>query len=90
LLLALYSAYHQQPIPKNVAATGTIDKDGNIKLIFGLREKVICAVKSGAEVLVMPESNYVKNLSLPLGYSEKIKKIHPVKTCNDLINLLFQ
>ncbi|RHZ36774.1 S16 family serine protease [endosymbiont GvMRE of Glomus versiforme] len=90
LLLALYSVYYQKPIPKNVAATGAINNDGSIEKIGGLREKLICAIKGGIEVLVMPEENYRKNLSLTPGYFEKIKKVHPVKSYRDLINLLFQ
>ena len=90
LLLALYSAFYKKPIPKNVAATGAIDNDGSIKSIGGLREKTMCAIKNGVDTLVVPEDNYIKNLSIPLGYYEKIKKVHRVTSYRDLINLLFQ
>jgi ATP-dependent Lon protease len=90
LLLALYSAYYQKPIPKNVAATGAINNDGSIKSIGGLREKTMCAIKNGVNILVIPEDNYIKNLSTPPSCYEKIKKFHRVTSYRDLINLLLQ
>ena len=54
LLLSLYSAYLQKPIPNNVAATGAVDKEGNIGAIGGLREKIIAAAETKNETLILP------------------------------------
>ncbi|CAJ0925030.1 7385_t:CDS:2 [Entrophospora sp. SA101] len=54
LLLALYSAYYQKPVPNDIAATGAVDKEGNIGAIGGLHEKIIATVEAGNKTLILP------------------------------------
>ena len=90
LILALYSAYYKIAIPSNVAITGTISNNGEITKIGGLREKMLCAFKNETEILIMPESNYRENLTFPITYFERLKKVCPVSSYKDLISLLYQ
>ena len=41
-----------------VAGTGTIEADGSVGGIGGIRQKVVAAEAAGADVLLVPESNY--------------------------------
>jgi hypothetical protein len=59
LLLALFSAYHQKPVPNTVVATGQLNEAGEIGIIGGLHEKIIAAVESGNKTLLLPANwNY--------------------------------
>lgn len=46
-----------------VAGTGTIDMAGTVGAIGGVRQKVIAAEAAGAEVMLVPRSNYDEALS---------------------------
>lgn len=41
-----------------VAGTGTIEADGSVGGIGGIRQKVVAAEAAGADVMLVPESNY--------------------------------
>ncbi|MGH8959097.1 MAG: PDZ domain-containing protein, partial [Acidimicrobiia bacterium] len=48
-----------------VAGTGTIDVDGNVGGIGGVRQKVVAAEAAGADVMLVPASNYEEALTAP-------------------------
>lgn len=48
-----------------VAGTGTIAPDGSIGGIGGIRQKVVAARAAGADIVLVPESNYEDALSAP-------------------------
>ncbi len=48
-----------------VAGTGTIAPDGSVGGIGGIRQKVVAAEAAGAEVLLVPASNYDDALTAP-------------------------
>jgi Lon-like protease len=50
-----------------VAGTGTIDTDGLVGGIGGVRQKVVAAEAAGARYLLVPESNYEAALTAPRG-----------------------
>ncbi|HEX2420632.1 MAG TPA: PDZ domain-containing protein, partial [Acidimicrobiia bacterium] len=48
-----------------VAGTGTIDAEGNVGGIGGVRQKVVAAEAAGAEVMLVPAANYEEALTAP-------------------------
>src|SRR5690606_15442456 len=48
-----------------VAGTGTVDVDGNVGNIGGVRQKVVAAEAAGAEYMLVPEGNYEAALTAP-------------------------
>jgi PDZ domain-containing protein len=46
-----------------VAGTGTIDIEGNVGPIGGIRQKVVAAEAAGAEVMLVPTDNYEEALT---------------------------
>lgn len=46
-----------------IAGTGTIDIEGNVGAIGGVRQKVVAAEAAGAEVMLVPASNYDEALT---------------------------
>lgn len=49
---------------KKIVGTGTIDIDGNVGEIGGVKYKLIVAVKNKADVFICPEENYTEALSV--------------------------
>lgn len=43
---------------ERIAGTGTIDKEGNVGPIGGIRQKVFAAIDSGARAVLVPAANY--------------------------------
>jgi PDZ domain-containing protein len=48
-----------------VAGTGTIDSEGNVGEIGGIRQKVVAAEAAGAEFMLVPAANYDEALTAP-------------------------
>lgn len=67
-----------------VAGTGTIDTDGNVGGIGGVRQKVVAAEAAGAEVMLVPESNHEAALTAPRTDLELV----PVATVGDALEFL--
>ncbi|MCL3838873.1 YlbL family protein [Aeromicrobium duanguangcaii] len=57
--LAIYDELTPGPLTggQNVAGTGTIDPDGNVGAIGGVRQKMAGAAKAGADVFLVPAQN---------------------------------
>ena len=58
--LAIYNSLVEEDITKGktVVGTGTIDIDGNVGAIGGVKYKLIGAVKNKADVFLVPKDNY--------------------------------
>lgn len=69
---------------RTVAGTGTIDLDGNVGSIGGIRQKVVAAEAAGAEVILVPKGNYDAARTAPRDSIE----IVPVATLDDAISFL--
>ncbi|HJU81048.1 MAG TPA: PDZ domain-containing protein [Acidimicrobiia bacterium] len=67
-----------------IAGTGTIDVDGNVGGIGGVRQKVVAAEAAGAEVMLVPASNYDEALTAPINGIELI----PVATLDEVLAAL--
>lgn len=67
-----------------VAGTGTIDLEGNVGSIGGIRQKVVAAEAAGAEVILVPRGNYESALTAP----RETIEIVPVATLEEAIEFL--
>ena len=67
-----------------VAGTGTIRGDGTVGAIGGIRQKVVAAEASGAELMLVPESNYEEALTAPRSSMELV----PVGSIDDALAAL--
>lgn len=67
-----------------VAGTGTIDAEGNVGGIGGVRQKVVGAEAAGAEYMLLPRSNYEAALTAPRTSMELV----PVDTIHDALAFL--
>jgi len=58
--LGIYNALSEEDITKGktIIGTGTIDSEGNVGEIGGVKYKLVGAYKSGAEVFICPKENY--------------------------------
>ena len=64
--LAIYNSLVSEDITKGktVIGTGTIDIDGNVGAIGGVKYKLIGAVREGADVFLVPSDNYEEALEV--------------------------
>lgn len=62
--LAIYNALTEKDITKGkiIAGTGTIDEDGNVGIIGGVKYKLSGAVKNKADIMLVPKDNYEEAL----------------------------
>lgn len=64
-----------------ISGTGTIDAEGNVGAIGGVRQKVVAAEAAGAEYMLVPQSNYEAALTAPRQAMELV----PVATVDDAL-----
>lgn len=69
---------------KVIAGTGTIDLDGNVGSIGGIRQKVVAAEAAGADIILVPEGNYESALTA----KHDAIDIVPVATLDEAIDFL--
>jgi len=72
---------------KKIAGTGTIDKNGNVGEIGGVKYKLIGAVKNKADLFLVPKENYEEAMKVKEENGYDIK-IVGVSTLKDAINTL--
>ena len=62
--LAIYNALTESDITKGnvIAGTGTIDNEGNVGIIGGVKYKLSGAVKNNADIMLVPKDNYEEAL----------------------------
>lgn len=89
MTLALYNSLVPEDITKGkiIAGTGTIDVDGNVGEIGGVRYKLIGAVYGKADVFLVPKENYDEAVSVKEEKGYDINIIE-VSTLSDAINTL--
>lgn len=64
-----------------VAGTGTIDVEGAVGAIGGVRQKVVAAEAAGADYMLVPQSNYEAALTAP----RSSLKLVPVSTLDEAL-----
>lgn len=90
LSLAIYSKINNVDLTngKNIAGTGTIDIDGNVGSIGGVKYKLAGAVKDNMDIFIVPNGpNYKEAIKEKKKHNYKIK-IYGVNTFDDAINIL--
>ena len=87
--LAIYNRLVDEDLTKGrkIAGTGTIDKNGNVGEIGGVKYKVMGANSGKADVFFVPEANYKEAMKFKQekGYNLNIVM---VKTLDDAIDYL--
>lgn len=75
--LAIYNAITEEDITKGkkIMGTGTIESDGRVGEIGGVKYKLIGAVKNGADVFICPVKNYEEALNTAKKKNYNIKII---------------
>lgn len=75
--LEIYNQLTKSDITKGltIAGTGTIDMDGNVGEIAGVKYKIMGAVKNKADVFIVPADNYEEAKQIVNKYNYKIKLI---------------
>lgn len=84
--IAIIDALSEQEITggRIIAGTGSIQFDGTVGNVGGVRQKVVAAEAAGAEVILVPEGNYETALTAERSSIE----IVPVATLEDAIRYL--
>lgn len=89
MALSIYSAISNEDILKgrNIAGTGTIDIDGNVGEIAGIKYKIMGAAKNNIDIVLVPSANYKEALKTKKENNYKLE-IVSVKTFEEAINYL--
>ena len=72
---------------RKIAGTGTIDIDGNVGEIGGIKHKIMGAVNQNIDVFLVPYDNYEEAKEVVEEYDYNINLVS-VKTFEDAINYL--
>lgn len=89
MALSIYSAISGEDLLKgrNIAGTGTIDIDGNVGEIDGIKYKIMGAHKNNMDVVLVPSANYKEALEVVKKKKYDMEVVE-VKTFNDAIEYL--
>ena len=89
MALSIYSAISGEDILKgrNIAGTGTIDINGNVGEIDGIKYKIMGAYKNGMDVVLVPSANY-KEAKKVVKNKKYDMEVVEIKTFNDAIEYL--
>ncbi len=89
LSLAIYNSLVEEDITggKKIVGTGTIDVNGNVGEIDGVKYKLLGAKKSKADIFLCPEGNYEEAQSVVLEYNLDIK-VKAVATFDEALDYL--
>lgn len=82
-----YLKLNNYELKEPAAMTGTIDSDGNVGPIEGIREKIIGAQKAHVKYVFVPERNYADAMATKKEFGYKLD-IYPVKSLVDTVNYL--
>lgn len=87
--LAIYNALTEEDITKglNIVGTGSINSDGTVEEIGGVKYKVIAATKNNADIFLCPKENYKEAIDIKNKRNLDIE-IVSVGSLRDAINYL--
>lgn len=88
MAVAVISALTNKPIRKDIAMTGEITLRGRILPIGGLKEKALAAHRNKIFEIIIPYENEKDLEDIPPTVKKRVK-FHPVKTMDDVLNLVF-
>ena len=89
MTLAIYNSITKEDISKNrnICGTGTIDAEGNVGEISGVKYKVIGANKDKCDIFLVPAANYEEAIKVSNKYNYKMK-IKKVETFDEALEYL--
>lgn len=89
MALSIYNAISEKDLLKgrNIAGTGTIDMEGNVGEIAGIKYKIMGAAKNKMDIVLVPSANYKEALKVKKEKKYSLKIIE-VKTFQDAIKYL--
>ena len=89
LSLSIYDRLVKEDLAKGrkIVGTGTIDTEGNIGEIGGVKYKLMGAVSSKADIFFVPKDNYEEAMKVKKEFNYKIKVVS-VNTLQDAIDYL--
>ena len=87
--VSIYNAITEDDITKglDIAGTGSIDIEGNVSEIDGVKYKIMGAVKNDMDIVFVPEGNYDEAIATKKSNGYDIE-IVSVSTFDDVINYL--
>jgi len=83
---ALFSAFSERRVFKEIGMTGEITLRGNILPIGGVREKILAAHRSGLKTILLPEKNIKDLVEVPKKVLDELH-IKFVKHMDEVIKL---
>ncbi len=83
---ALFSAFTDRPVSKEVGMTGEITLRGKVLPVGGVREKVLAAHRAGLNTVILPERNTKDLIDLPKKARQDLK-IVPVTHIDQVLEL---
>jgi len=83
---ALFSAFTDLPVSKEVGMTGEITLRGKVLPVGGVREKVLAAHRAGLKTVILPERNMKDLVDLPKKARQDLK-IVPVTHLDQVLEL---
>lgn len=89
MTVAMLSAITKNPVKADVAMTGEITLRGKILPIGGLNEKLLAALRSGINLVIIPDENLKDMDEVPSEIKDNVKVVS-VKAFNDCIPLVFK
>ena len=88
MVTSLLSLLLNKPIRENLGMTGELTLTGRVLPIGGLKEKLIAARRSKANVLIFPKENLRDYDELP-EYLKKGLEVHFVETYDEVFKIAF-
>lgn len=79
---AIYSAINMMPVDNEVAMTGEISLNGNVKPIGGVNAKISAAIKAGAKKIIIPKENWQESFD-----SIEEAKVIPVEHIREVLDI---
>ena len=89
MAVSIYNAITKEDITKglNIGGTGTIDIEGNVGEIDGVKYKIMGAVKNNIDIVFVPKGNYEEAINTKNSNNYDIE-IVSIETFDDVINYL--
>jgi PDZ domain-containing protein len=89
LSLGIYNAITEYDITKGrtIVGTGTIDEQGNVGAIDGIKYKILGAVKNNADIYLCPVDNYEEAMQVKEEYNLDLP-IYSVSTFDEALSIL--
>ena len=89
LTLTIYNAVSSEDLIKgrNIAGTGTINADGTVGEIDGIKYKIMGAAKNKMDIVFVPSSNYEEAVNIKNKYNYDLEIIK-VDTFNEVLEYL--